>query len=143
MLHYKPYKVCERAYNLISVDWGDPQETFLVMFIEGDWTTSMMLDTAQKVNALVKSKPYPVHLLIDMHTAGIMPRDLFTFLPTIIRHRPKNAGKTVVISKNNVWHNLWQILQKAIHYIHEHDFLFVTDANDAYTLLRSGSDSTE
>ena len=128
---------------MISVDWGDPQETFLVMFVEGEWTTPMMLEATKKVNTLVASKSYIVHLLIDMHTAGTMPRDVFTLLPTLIRHRPKNAGETIVISKNSIWHNLWQILSKATNYIHEHDFIFVADANEAYTILNAHRNSAE
>jgi hypothetical protein len=128
---------------MIAIDWGDVNETFLVMSIKGSWTSKELIEIVAKTNDLVSSKPYPVHLLVDAHDAGNLPVDAMRLIPTLVRQRPSNSGETIIITQNNIWQNMWNILQPAIRYLNKNDLRFVTNANDAYDLLRADTAATD
>ena len=120
---------------MITVDWGNHDETLLIFRIHQHWTLDEFKSMVQRSQKLIHSKQYPIYILADVQTASKAPHN---FLPTIVRglsSQPPQDIHIIVISKSVFWQRLWNMIQ-AFNF-HSIPVYFVHDANEAYALIET------
>ena len=118
----------------IDIDWGNVEETLLIITFQTGWNFEDYSEGLKKLQEIVLSKSHDVHLFFDFQMLKSVPRDL----PRIINHGHNfmidNVGLIVVITSSSVWTKLYRSFQ---HLLPSHVQLEFADNTDvAYALLR-------
>lgn len=126
---------------MISVDWGNQDETIIVWKFNGHWDATCFRHAVKKTMRMAKSKPYPVHGMVDMHRALTAPRDMMTLIRQAIRsNTATNYGKWVVISESQLWVNMWQMTHR-LYRLKPRKIHFVSSVQEAYEILEEHIES--
>lgn len=120
---------------MISVDWGNQEETIIIWKFNGQWDARMFRRAVTKTYRMAEAKPYPVHGIVDMQRALAAPRDMITLIRQALRSGPTvKAGRWVIISESRLWPNLYAMAVR-LYRLNTLDVRFVSSVQEAYDLV--------
>lgn len=119
---------------MISVGWGDIQETYAVMTIREAWSAEAMREHIASYYTMIESKPHPVRCLIDVRYANVPPLNILSVFLWSARNIPANTSTIILVSQNTLWKRLYTIVTNTIG-LTGLDLCFVTSMDEAYGLV--------
>jgi hypothetical protein len=118
----------------ITIDWGNEAQTVLVATIDWPFTWFELFEGWDNVVALIRAKPYTVHLIVVGKTAGFPDGDVLTHLKYTSTRIPDNLGLAIMVAPsrfseviNTILFSLTPRLNKTGHVVRTLD--------DAYALI--------
>jgi hypothetical protein len=117
----------------VEKDWGDHEETLIVMKIRGDWDAAQLLSTQEEVRRLAETKPHPVDVIVDMRAASMKMNGLLSLARRAIQIIPENLGYVAVITSTLYWSQIYRVLPDELtELLHVG---FVDDVDAAYAAI--------
>jgi hypothetical protein len=117
----------------VEIDWGDQEETLLVIKIRGEWNASQLFTAQQKGCSLAETKPHLVDVIADMRAASVKMTGLVPLSRRAIQIRPTNLGYVAIITTTNYWAQIYRAvpdtLKQAL------NIGFVNDVDAAYAAI--------
>jgi hypothetical protein len=118
----------------ILVDWGNQEETFLVVTIDGKWTVRDLADFMSEIIQLARSKPHDVQVIVDLQRSGRTPKGIIAASQSILSDMPDNLTKIILLSRRSVWRSVWYAV-KGMYRHSPVEFHFVKTVEEAYALI--------
>lgn len=118
----------------ILVDWGNQDETFLVVTLSGKWDVRDLADFMGEVIRLARSKSHDVQVIVDLQRSGRAPQGIIAASQSILSDMPDNLTKMIILSKRSVWRSVWYAV-KGMYRHKAVEFCFVKTVEEAYALI--------
>ncbi|QPC83203.1 hypothetical protein G4Y79_02165 [Phototrophicus methaneseepsis] len=123
----------------LSVDWGNIEETFIVVKLDLRWS----YDDYQQAIALVlqgiRSKNHPVDVIIDVRKAMSNPPNLIGICRDAITKFSHFDTRIVVISNSLFWQTLYSTVQRMMPNMVV-DICFTASVDESYTLIEEAQE---
>ena len=125
----------------IVADWGNYEETLMILKFEGRWTAKEFLEATEKTNQAIRAKPHTVNIICDLRRTGLhAPPNLLSLAKGTLRDAAPNYGNIVVLSQSRFWRMLVEVLQGTGVADMSH-FHFTADVTEAYQMAENGTAS--
>lgn len=119
----------------IQLNWGDVDETFLILNFDGKWSGEDLYSSILDFFERISTKPHPIELMVDMRKSLAPPQHLVTILRSIIKRPHKGEVKRVVVIVNsNFWERIFSVIVQAAPHIGK-KVAFVKTVDEAYLML--------
>jgi len=122
---------------MITVDWGNYEESLLVMIFVSKWSLDDYHDAIKQAYQLGQSKPYPIAFMVDMRRSSGAPHGFLYTSYQYARMQPNNTRCMVIISKSTIWQKLWQTALLIYGPIANSNVIFVDSVDKAYEITVS------
>jgi|GEM_PF-6887374 len=83
---------------MITVDWGNYEETIIILRVEGQWQLPSFNLATQQIGRMAVSKSGRVDLLIDIRLADPAPAQIARKINHDIEHRMPNIQQIIAIA---------------------------------------------
>lgn len=83
---------------MIIIDWGNLEETLIVMRVVDKWSYQQFQSALQKIHQMLALKLLDVDLMIDIRLADNLPASTFHSLNQEIEHRLPSLRHIIAIS---------------------------------------------
>ena len=120
--------------QLIAVDWGSVEETFVVWRFEGNNSLREFQLAYIIMKKMVSSKNYPIDVIIDLRMAKLQTKLLPPALAFHERHCPQNIHRTILLHHNDFWQRNLRLMEN-FHPGLSHNLIFTTSVDEAYLLV--------
>ena len=97
---------------MIIIDWGDADETMIIMKFIGQWTTRQYRAAMVRRNLMILSKSHPVATIADLRQSGSIPRDILKTAITVAQFNTPNSGQVSVITNHPIWSQLSKLVMR-------------------------------
>lgn len=94
----------------INVSWLDETKQVIVRDFAGKWTWAEFYIAQEQVNVMLRSVDYTVHQMFDFSASASLPPNTLTHLRNSGRNMPPNSGKSVVITHNEFYLQMYRVL---------------------------------
>lgn len=94
----------------IRVSWLDDSRTVILREFEGKWTWDEFYRSQSEASAMLASVEHRVHQIFDFSQAQSLPPNTLTHLRNAGRNMPANRGKSVVVTQNVFYQQMYRIL---------------------------------
>lgn len=119
----------------IEVDWGNQEETLIVMKINGKWTSEEFNRAMSQLSELSKSKSYQPTLMADLRYAMYTPVGFLSTLRAAMRSREEMIDCAIVVTTSGLWQKMIDIIEQASTLRVTIPLHFVETIDEAYALL--------
>jgi hypothetical protein len=122
----------------IITDWGNVEETLLVLKFGNEWTAKEFVQAARQTDTLLRQKSYRVNIICDLRRTGFnAPPNLLTLAKGALRDGASNVGNIVMLSQSRFWRMMIEVLQ-GTGVARDVCFFFTADVDEAYQLAENG-----
>ena len=118
---------------MITLDWGDANESILVWTFSDNWTAEDFYLAIEKAETILGPKEKPVHIIVDAQQGFKPPKNLIALSKVGLKRGPTPVKLVVVIAKSRFLQNIYGIVAKM--YPGSLKVHFVNNANEAYQLI--------
>ncbi len=118
---------------MITLDWGDANESILVCTFIDNWTAEDLFLAIEKVENMVLPQEKPIHILIDAQQGFTPPKNLITLAKSALSRQKIAVNLIVVIAKSRFLQGIYGIMGKMYPGIRK--VQFANNANEAYELI--------
>ena len=117
---------------MIVVDWGNADESLLIMKFIEKWTLEEYQDTNYKAYDMINQQSHPVVVIVDMRQSDGTPRGFLHASHQFAKMRPAHMLTSVVLADSAVWKTLWQTAIHLYGAIENGNITFVDTVDKAY-----------
>lgn len=118
----------------IAFDWGNHDETLLIIHFQDGWTIDEYLSSVQVMQKMLLSKTNDVDIFVDFQHSQSHAQNLLTTIRRAMKYRATNVGKIIVITKSSFWKSLYETSK---HMLPETlSVHFAPDSDEAYRILK-------
>ena len=121
----------------IEIDWGDLDNTIIVMIIKGRWTGEQFYTVVDDLHAMSNEQDAPVRLIADMRYTQSTPKNFLPMLKAVVKRPNFNIKHAIVVKRSNYWERLIQMLVQSKSITIDIPVTFVDSVDRAYALLDS------
>jgi hypothetical protein len=125
----------------VEVSWVDYAQTTILRNFTGLWTWEEFYKSQEQVNAMLRSVPHKVHQILDFSETKSLPPNALTHLRNSGRNVPPNRGKSIVVTRNNFFLQMYNIINKLFPAITER-VVIVATRDEAMANARGTADQT-
>lgn len=122
----------------ISISWGDPEHTILLITAEGRWNWDEFYATLETGRAM--RGRHDVDIVFDLQHAHMLPEGALANFGSVLRRvRPSSEGAArhlILVNANAIYRSILEILERVSPSL-AHRLYFVSNIHDAYTLSAS------
>lgn len=120
---------------MIMVDWGDDEETFIVVKLNHAWTPEEFVEGIEKIVELAQQNDKTVNIIIDLQRASILKGNIIALWRWGQRTIRDHVDTVIIVTQSS----FWQIISQMVGRIYPNDVLsdihFVDHADHAYAIL--------
>ena len=96
----------------VNVEWGNEEKSIIIGTSEWPMTWEEMQAGWQKATGMIRSVPYPVHMILIGKTSRFPQGNILSNLQNIIREIPPNLGLAIMVTDNRFQEIINSILFK-------------------------------
>lgn len=119
----------------IHVDWGDHDETFIVMKLERYWQAADYYRAFDALRALSYTKQVPIPLLVDTRSSLTWPRATLSIFRHALTNRRAKTNAVVIIVNGDMLKRTIALLPTDLRQASEDWMHCVETVDEAYALL--------
>lgn len=122
----------------IDIDWGNCDETILILTFEKDWNANDLIDAIDQANQIIHEANQTVNLIFDMQRGTETPDNLIYLAQMGLKKTERNREKVgiiTIISQTSLWQRIFNIAIKLTPA--NYDVRFVRDTHQAYDLIEA------
>jgi hypothetical protein len=123
------------------IDWGDDEETFIVVKFNHAWTPEDFVEAVEKIVEFAQQRNETVNVIVDLQRASILKGNIIALGRWGQRTARDHVDTVVVVTQSA----FWQIISQMVARIYPNDVLstihFVNHADQAYAILEQQRDS--
>lgn len=123
---------------MIDIDWGNREETILVMTFQEGWGAADWMNAIDQLDIVYSNAKQTIHLILDMQHSAESPSNLIhlTQLGLQKDKTGKNkVGIVTIISKTGFWKRIFDVVSRLVKV--RYDVHFVSDTHEAYKIIES------
>jgi len=127
----------------IQVDWGDYEETVILMSIRGTWTAKNFYDAMDDMVTKSQGTNASLELMVDLRNSLKPPANIMTMIRTVLnRSLPERIEQVVVIASTSFWERMYNMVDKMFGSQIPIEVTFVDNVDDAYSRLYAFQENT-
>lgn len=119
---------------MISVEWGNAEETLLIWRFAESWTLKDFYSALKRSKKMVYKQSETINLMIDMRVSRTWNSMMLLLVHAVLSFKPSEASRTVVISANPIYKQLWKTSQR-LYGVIDYPIYFVATVDEAYCLV--------
>jgi hypothetical protein len=128
----------------ITVEWGNPEKTILLIKMHLGWTWGDMYQAAKEGEELVAIVGHPVCTIADFSEANQIPPRALTHIKNMNRPAHKNQTKLAIVGLNLVGKSMINIfIQLYGAFVSGAEIKLVSTIEEAYEFFQIESDGAE
>ncbi len=124
----------------ITIDWGNPEKTYILEQFEQSWTWEEYLALDPVENEMMDSVDHKVHIIADARGARLPDHGALTYFPKIVEGAVTgshpNAGLYIIVGASRIIQTFAEIYQR-VYTGHGQKVRLVKTMEDALALIES------
>lgn len=118
----------------ITANWTDNSQTIIRYDFEGHWDWDMFYPVYEQVITMAKSVDHRVDVVLDLRENNTFPKNVIMHIKNIADKRPKNMGKSILVTENRFALSLFRVARHLNHRIDKY-FRIVPTFEEAYAII--------
>ncbi len=120
----------------IRIDWGDYDQTFLIMSFNGRWTADEYYRAINDLYKHASVQDHALELMVDLRYSVQPPQNLVTLIrSTLNQERSMTIDQVVIITQSGFWQQIFSVVRKVHGRELDTDVHFVESVDQAYSML--------
>lgn len=96
----------------VHVSWVDTSRTVILREFTGNWTWDEFYRSQDEARTMLDAVTYTVHQIFDFSHTQNLPPNALSHLSRSARNMPANRGKSIVITENNFYRQMYGLFAR-------------------------------
>lgn len=120
--------------QMITVGWGNAEETMLVWRFDDHWTFKDIFRAAKRSRHMIRDTQSSAYLMVDMRQSRSWDSMMLLLSHAAATQRTFKPQRVVIISANPIYKQLWKTAQR-MYGVVDYPVYFVKTVDDAYRFM--------